>query len=493
MATDILLEQRMQLCSSNHPSSGIPKCLNNGCGSYFYPISSSATSGGTYALHGNIRSDDVYKNSIPNGSSLISGNEAFHFSPIGKSWQGSNSSWISSTYEDFDVDGQIEIAVAREFDSKVFFVKYDNAAINRITSSLVGQIQTLSIASITSFRTATGVFLAVLPKNGNVLEVYQNNSGIWSQSLINIPYPNTVAGQSLWVDLTAGDLDGDGVDEIILLDQQDFYVIDYPSGAVRHQSSHGSSSDWRAITAGDFDGDNLYEFVAVREFDNTFYMYEEISGSLFLIDSYSYGSALSFDWKDMASGRLAYPLRDVFGAIAGSTSDIYFYELDNGIITRTGGERETFPTIQEINAICFPDLISCNNAFDCRYDEVFIAKNLTGDMFIYQTDFERESSCHALPDPDDDERVAKTVGLRSNLSDVNAIVYPNPSSGMVNLKIGDVDQMVKFIVYDRLGAIVKPESIIESSIETFSIEHPGIYFVQILTESNSITKRIVIQ
>jgi len=73
-------------------------------------------------------------------------------------------------------------------------------------------------------------------------------------------------------------------------------------------------------------------------------------------------------------------------------------------------------------------------------------------------------------------------------------VYPNPSKGIFNISLGNV-QPTKIDIYDLTGKIILSKSAFQSSnIETsidLSNAATGIYFVKITTDNQSIVKRII--
>ncbi len=76
----------------------------------------------------------------------------------------------------------------------------------------------------------------------------------------------------------------------------------------------------------------------------------------------------------------------------------------------------------------------------------------------------------------------------------NVVVYPNPSKGIFNISLGNV-QPTSIDVYDLTGKIILSKSAIQSAnIETsidLSNAATGVYFVKISAENQSIVKRII--
>ena len=76
----------------------------------------------------------------------------------------------------------------------------------------------------------------------------------------------------------------------------------------------------------------------------------------------------------------------------------------------------------------------------------------------------------------------------------NIVVYPNPSKGIFNISLGNI-QPTAIDVYDLTGKVILSKSAIQSSnIETsidLSNAATGIYFVKITAENQSTVKRII--
>lgn len=80
----------------------------------------------------------------------------------------------------------------------------------------------------------------------------------------------------------------------------------------------------------------------------------------------------------------------------------------------------------------------------------------------------------------------------SSISEIelaNAIsIYPNPSNGIVNIKVEDAD--FTFTVYNSLGQEVITQKINNNQ---FKLNKAGIYFIKINAHNNSYTERIIVQ
>lgn len=97
-----------------------------------------------------------------------------------------------------------------------------------------------------------------------------------------------------------------------------------------------------------------------------------------------------------------------------------------------------------------------------------------------------------------DERVAPNpAGIDEVLVD-QVEVYPNPSSGPINLKIPAQLEANGYILWSELGAVSYQQSLPQNIYDnqlTVNIPSvaPGVYLVEILTASGSITKKVVVR
>jgi hypothetical protein len=77
---------------------------------------------------------------------------------------------------------------------------------------------------------------------------------------------------------------------------------------------------------------------------------------------------------------------------------------------------------------------------------------------------------------------------------VNTKIYPNPTSGMVNIEIPSLTEKTTLSVYDLQGRIVYTQETnqVENVIGLEGIQD-GVYLIQIDNTSGSITKKIVLK
>ena len=91
--------------------------------------------------------------------------------------------------------------------------------------------------------------------------------------------------------------------------------------------------------------------------------------------------------------------------------------------------------------------------------------------------------------------VSKISEVSNNISDIldlDNFLYPNPTSGKINIKIdGD---MHNICLYNNLGSLVLSNKIINKSVLELDISHflDGVYYVVIDSDKTSIRKIIVL-
>ncbi len=80
-----------------------------------------------------------------------------------------------------------------------------------------------------------------------------------------------------------------------------------------------------------------------------------------------------------------------------------------------------------------------------------------------------------------------TTGIEEEVSENNLTLYPNPSTGTINIKL---DETFNYTVYNSLGQQITPQAISETQ---FKIKQTGVYFIKIETANNTYTERIIVQ
>jgi hypothetical protein len=83
------------------------------------------------------------------------------------------------------------------------------------------------------------------------------------------------------------------------------------------------------------------------------------------------------------------------------------------------------------------------------------------------------------------------TGVSANKIDVIKI-YPNPSSGIINLQINDQQIHNKVEIYNSLGQIIYSKEIGDNNIEQISLSNKGLFFVRISNRNSFQIKKVII-
>ena len=86
------------------------------------------------------------------------------------------------------------------------------------------------------------------------------------------------------------------------------------------------------------------------------------------------------------------------------------------------------------------------------------------------------------------------VGVKEMLSDANVSIYPNPSSGQLNIKFNNYKQeVVEMEIFDVSGKLIR-NSILTESLNNFDIEslQSGVYIIKLSNSGISATHKFLI-
>lgn len=116
---------------------------------------------------------------------------------------------------------------------------------------------------------------------------------------------------SSWADVAAGDLNGDGDDELVAVSNSNnhFYAWDHSGGSWHQIASKALtgtavSDHWSALEVADLDGDGIEEIIAVREVDNRFFVlhYDNSVGFSSVWQGYFTGTSVPDEWAGLIAG-----------------------------------------------------------------------------------------------------------------------------------------------------------------------------------------------
>ncbi|WDE09047.1 VCBS repeat-containing protein [Thalassomonas viridans] len=186
-------------------------------------------------------------------------------------------------------------------------------------------------------------------------------------------------GNYPWVDITAGDFNGNGMDELVVVktswSQFILLAMDTATNTLRIKSSKNISevaaeNDWRSITTGDYNNDGRDEVLAVRQaigdmkdvmiwdiYSDNSWDFDEIAAY-----NHAYGS-YHYSWLDAASGEFdGNPNNgEEFVLFKNSHSYFIYYGFDKGQVSVLYGDNYTSNSQYPWNGIAAGNAILNND------------------------------------------------------------------------------------------------------------------------------------
>ncbi|MBL7917388.1 MAG: T9SS type A sorting domain-containing protein, partial [Bacteroidia bacterium] len=91
--------------------------------------------------------------------------------------------------------------------------------------------------------------------------------------------------------------------------------------------------------------------------------------------------------------------------------------------------------------------------------------------------------------------VASCTGINDLTADVKFAVYPNPTSGTLNIKLADGTSNFKYTVHNILGTVVASENVKNQDNVSINLANQaaGVYFVTIENNGKKSTQKIVVE
>lgn len=91
-----------------------------------------------------------------------------------------------------------------------------------------------------------------------------------------------------------------------------------------------------------------------------------------------------------------------------------------------------------------------------------------------------------------DITMLKEVGINESLV-VNSL-YPNPSSGIINIQLSSATNIATFELHDINGILIEKQTLtsLETTIDV-SNNKPGVYFVRVVAENNQFTSKLILK
>ncbi len=283
----------------------------------------------------------------------------------GSSWRpGAGSDWAAMCTADLEGDGEQSLVACRNFDGRVVALAFDGLRLGEIARDqsagpdpgwvqlAAGDFKGVGTDQVVGVRNGDAAFVLFEYNGTDELEIgasytlagpssdwvdivagnfdpaypdrkeliaVRNVDGRMEMFAFKAPDQLAVVAAhpfgaaSNWIALGAGDLDGDGTDEIIAMRDHDdaLFVMKYAgNGAfdVIDKSAWHPNSAWRDLAVGDFDGDGLDEVMAVRDYDSGLYLMKLFNGESFQTIASNTQAGLDSNWIGIEAVRAPFPV-----------------------------------------------------------------------------------------------------------------------------------------------------------------------------------------
>ncbi len=365
-----------------------------------------------------------------------------------------NLGWAGIAAGDFDPNSPgDEFAAIRNSDGRLYLYRFDGTNIQLVANTTIS-LSTLEWAGLTAgdFDGNGTVEMAAIRNSDGDLKIYEYNGTVIQQTLTN----NTPSSSSVWTDITAGDFDADGLDEIIAyrkISDGSFFLYKWDNGAIVGKGSETftGGQDIQALGAGALIPDSkLEQLFMLRNVDGDMLMYS--------LEGVCPGLNLCDDDLNLIADQHDYHVPNIL-QIGGQTKVEADWEVDftagNAILMKPGFEAEYQSTVLA--------QIDATGALACGADPII----------------------KLLPfAPEKPQKAIVTNIIK---------VYPNPNNGQFTLNVTGAEAYV-VEVYDVMGKQVWNEQV-QGTQQTIDLtQQPnGIYLVKVVVGDEALVQRIVKQ
>lgn len=86
-----------------------------------------------------------------------------------------------------------------------------------------------------------------------------------------------------------------------------------------------------------------------------------------------------------------------------------------------------------------------------------------------------------------------TTGLKKNIDEAKAIIYPNPSQGTFNISLNDGKEMIEYFLYNSQGQVLQSNRVAPTNLLSLDLNNypNGIYFVNLTVGEISFKERLI--
>jgi pimeloyl-ACP methyl ester carboxylesterase len=247
---------------------------------------------------------------------------------------GSGSRWAGLDVGDVSGDGRAEVVSVRNFDGRFFFHYVDKnsgtlAYTIRYLSDQLGLDGAAALWTDLALGDVDGDGVAEIIASrelGGEIIVFDVDA---SYHLIERARLSVLDAHTRWAAVTAGDLDGDGIDEIAAARNLDgdLFVFEFTGNALREVARHSAPGDgtaWIGLAAGDFDADGIDEIAGARNSDGAIliYAYDPSIPTGLRFSGRQYSGTSPRRWTALAAGDSEYLACDLHDELIGAPSAV---------------------------------------------------------------------------------------------------------------------------------------------------------------------------
>ncbi len=355
---------------------------------------------------------------------------------------------------------------------------------------------------------------------GDEIAIYSSTNGkiyLFSyngSSIIPILLNNNFLGYQV-TGMATGKFDSNNSDQIAVVNNLNgkLQIINFQSGNVNllyeYTQTAGFNNLWNGVTAGDFDGDGLDEIIAHRDYDGQFLIFKVKNGQVVN----EYGEYFPIDQKNgiFCSAHLnQMPYKDALVSFRNYDGQITVFNM-NGLCQGIDLENITISDASSIDNPYFTTLTGTNDyTIDYHSPNSIVAGNnfkvdaggkatlVSGKEIILKPGFSAESGSdfHAyIDDVNFNCGNHELFKIRNSSNPKFTIldkinpgikVIPNPNNGVFSLEIDNFNLVKEIFVEDVFGRqIFHCNKVNLPSINIdISNHHKGVYFIKIISEGN---------
>lgn len=420
---------------------------------------------------------------------------------------GASSDWVDVATGDFKNNGKDQFVAARNYDGAIFIYELNGSTISQVTSD----------NSFSASYDWAGVAAGNFKNNGKDQYVLmsQTDGAMYMYELVNgvitlVDDDHTPGSSIDWAGVTAGDFDGDGIDEFVTLSNYSgtIYIYELVNGQITFKASNNlpsANSDWTDLTAGDFDGDGIDEFICKRNVDGDFYMYKLKNGVItnvgheYFTANQEIDNIGAGDFKGKGTDQLVC-LRNVDGHILvfNVQGNCQSLEVDNfNFNSNDFGARDYHVqnTLTASNiSISSPAQVEFTAGNKILLKTGF--SSLTGSVFSAKIDQTGFLACGSNPNYRQPQPIQKEEEDNQGTGKWEyANIYPNPNNGIFSVEVPKIDSTQIIIhIYDIMGKIILSKEMINPKQQIDISNQPkGIYLVKVTIGDKVYNEKIVYQ